>query len=86
MFDPFLATFGMKVRQDYVNQQLLEEVVNLQNQQIQKLDLLQQSVESLQLGGFHSGVACLTAASKEHRTKEEQYDLVIQAKQYHFII
>jgi hypothetical protein len=82
MFASILA--ALRLRQEYINSQLISELVNLEKQQTEKLDSLQQNIESLQIGPFHSGMACLADAKKEHRTHKERYELVQQAKQ-HFI-
>lgn len=79
MFGPILT--ALKLRQEYVNTKLISELVDLQKQQSESL---QQNIASLQIGPFHSGMACLTDAKKEHRTHKERYELVQQAKQ-HFI-
>lgn len=78
------TSLSIKATQNHINQNLLEELISLEYQQLEKLQSIQQNIESLQLGPFHSGMACLEDAKKEHRTDKERSELVLQAKQ-HFI-
>ncbi|WP_316569237.1 hypothetical protein [Neobacillus sp. YIM B06451] len=86
MFNELLTALGLAIRatQNHINQNLLKELVNLEKQQGQVLESLHHNIEALQIGPFHSGMACLWDAKKEHRTNRERYELVQQAKQ-HFI-
>nr|WP_309098567.1 hypothetical protein [Fredinandcohnia onubensis] len=77
-------SLAVKLSQNQINQHLLNELLVVEKRQADKLASIHQSIETLQIGPFYSGMTFLQDAKKEHRTDKERYELIQQAKQ-HFI-